>query len=148
MIGLRKVKFRWQWLDVEISNDSDFNIQEQCGTGGSHKVGEIASKNAKNCALPRLKLGQQAFVAQSRNLNLFVRKLEPVKESQSDLLADHKTLYELQLHHVKPDHMNDYLQLLENFKSNVIKKDKYAQLAGAFTVEIGVQDVICKFKSV
>ena len=41
--------------------------------------------------------------------NLFVRKLDPIHESHSDLLAKSSTLYELQIHNVKPSKMGDYL---------------------------------------
>ncbi|VEL09097.1 unnamed protein product [Protopolystoma xenopodis] len=41
--------------------------------------------------------------------NLFIRKLDPVKESQSDLLSDHSQVYELQAHSVHPKFMKQYL---------------------------------------
>jgi len=40
---------------------------------------------------------------------LFVRRIEPTKESHSTMLSDTETIYEMQTHQVKPAFLNKYL---------------------------------------
>lgn len=40
---------------------------------------------------------------------LFVRKIEPTKESHSTMLSDKEVIYELQTHDVKPAYLEQYL---------------------------------------
>eukprot|EP00914_Ancora_sagittata_P013142 GHVO01025604.1.p1 GENE.GHVO01025604.1~~GHVO01025604.1.p1 ORF type:complete len:294 (-),score=12.04 GHVO01025604.1:256-1137(-) len=69
-----------------------------------------------------------------------VRKIDPGTESHSSLLADKDTVYELQIHSVKPEFMEKYLGEYETFVNRVHNKETGAQLAGSWTVEIGDQD--------
>ena len=40
---------------------------------------------------------------------VFVRKIEPTKESHSRLLSDKDVIYELQTHNIRPDMMDKYI---------------------------------------
>lgn len=40
---------------------------------------------------------------------LFVRKIEPTKESHSTMLSDKEVIYEMQTHQVKPSLLDKYL---------------------------------------
>lgn len=41
---------------------------------------------------------------------VFVRKIEPTKESHSRVLSDKEVIYELHTHNVRPDSLGQYLQ--------------------------------------
>ena len=71
---------------------------------------------------------------------LWVRKLDTGHESQSRQLANKDTVYELQIHAVKPEHMEEYLKEYDTFQKRVHEKGSGAKLVGSWTVEIGDQD--------
>ncbi|XP_064612200.1 protein NipSnap-like isoform X1 [Liolophura sinensis] len=71
---------------------------------------------------------------------LNVRTLTPSKESHSSKLASKETVYELQIHCVKPEYMEDYLKDFGVFQQLMHDKKTGSCLIGSFTVEIGDQD--------
>ncbi|XP_061197146.1 protein NipSnap-like isoform X2 [Saccostrea echinata] len=62
------------------------------------------------------------------------------KESHSSQLSDKETVYEIQLHAVKPESMEEYLKQFSQFQELMHVKKTGAHLVGSFTVEIGDQD--------
>ncbi|XP_064648677.1 protein NipSnap-like isoform X2 [Lineus longissimus] len=72
--------------------------------------------------------------------NLFVRKIETPKESQSHLLSDRSIVYELQFHSVKPECMEGYIKQFESFNNMMLEKKTGSELVGSWTVEFGDQD--------
>lgn len=66
--------------------------------------------------------------------------IDPTKQSHSTMLADKDTVYELQVHQVKPEAMEEYLSEYAKFTAKVHEKNTGAELAGSWTVEIGDQD--------
>ena len=74
--------------------------------------------------------------------NLFVRKIETGKDSHSRLLSDPEAVYEMQIHDVKPESMDNYLKGLSSFVSEVQSKDPNYELVASFQVDIGDQDQI------
>jgi len=72
---------------------------------------------------------------------LFVRKIEPTKESHSSLLADKQIIYELQTHNVRPGHADSYLKNYEQYAGEVAGHSGLSMsLVGSWTVGIGDQD--------
>jgi len=75
---------------------------------------------------------------------ILVRKIEPTHESHSGVLGSKQLIYELNIHDVKPDSVNDYIKNYENF-SKLIKgyndsKDVNMELMGSWIVGVGQQD--------
>jgi len=72
---------------------------------------------------------------------LFVRKIEPTKESHSTMLSDKEIIYELQTHEVKPAHLDKYL---DNYEKHVKLSNelKSGELVASWTVGIGDQDQV------
>jgi len=73
---------------------------------------------------------------------IFVRKIEPTKESHSRMLSDKEVIYALHTHNVRPDsvgqYLNNYKQSVDLIKS---KRDKLAcDLVGSWTVSVGDLD--------
>jgi len=64
------------------------------------------------------------------------------KESHSKLLAEDQTVYELQTHNVKPEHLLTYLDLYEEFTTLMAKRHTGLKLVGSFLVEVGDQDQV------
>lgn len=62
------------------------------------------------------------------------------KESQSGLLSNTVTIFELQTHVVKPQFMCEYLREMEHFVNVLSKTDSNSELLGSWTCEIGFQD--------
>ncbi|XP_076336453.1 protein NipSnap-like [Tachypleus tridentatus] len=73
---------------------------------------------------------------------LHVRKIDPGKDSHSRLLSDSDSVYELQIHDVKPDSMEPYLQGYEQWVQVLQEKCKTTELVGSWRVEIGDQDQV------
>jgi hypothetical protein len=71
---------------------------------------------------------------------LLVRKIETGSESHSSMLSDKETVYELQLHSVKPEYMESYLKEFRTFIGMVSSWNTGAELAGSWTVEVGDLD--------
>ena len=72
------------------------------------------------------------------------RKIEPTKESHSQMLSDKEILYALHTHNVKPDCVFNYLS---NYRKTVeiiqAKKDELnCELIGSWKVEVGDVDQI------
>ncbi|KAF6028025.1 NIPSNAP1 [Bugula neritina] len=68
---------------------------------------------------------------------------EPIdtpSKTQSKLLSDLDSVYELQIHKVKPENMLEYLKQFEKFASLMNEKKTGAELLASFTVLIGDQD--------
>jgi len=58
-----------------------------------------------NMTVPRLEgASGEGFLSK-----LFVRKIEPTKESHSTMLSDKEIIYELQTHEVKPASLEKYM---------------------------------------
>ncbi|XKL64489.1 hypothetical protein PGB90_004575 [Kerria lacca] len=70
---------------------------------------------------------------------LFVRRIEPTKESHSSMLSDKEVIYALYTHNVKPDCMDKYLVNCEKLVSlsHSLQKHTECELVGSWTVEIG-----------
>jgi len=68
--------------------------------------------------------------------------LEATRESHSKLLVENQTVYELQTHNVKPEHLLTYLDLYEEFTAMMAKRHNGLKLVGSFLVEVGDQDQV------
>jgi len=64
------------------------------------------------------------------------------KESHSKLLVENQTVYELQTHNVKPEHLLTYLDLYEEFTTLMAQRHNGLKLVGSFLVEVGDQDQV------
>lgn len=84
----------------------------------------------------RLDVGGEGFLSK-----LFVRKIEPTKESHSAMLSDKDVIYELQTHNVTPSKLEPYL---DNYGKNVALRTelKSGELVASWTVAIGDQDQV------
>jgi len=71
---------------------------------------------------------------------VFVRKIEPTKESHSRLLSDKEVIYEIQTHNVRPDLMDNYLSNYEKYYKLIDSSDVNAELVGSWSTIIGDQD--------
>lgn len=71
---------------------------------------------------------------------LHQKKIETPSKSQSAVLSDLESVYELQVHKVKPECMLNYIQEFEKFVDLMKKKDTGAKLKGSWTVLVGDQD--------
>lgn len=74
---------------------------------------------------------------------IFVRKIEPTKESHSRMLSDKEVIYALQTHNYRPDSKNPYLNNVKNIVQWVKSQDKLKDsvaLVGSWTVNVGDQD--------
>lgn len=71
---------------------------------------------------------------------LLVRKIETGSESHSSKLSDKETVYELQLHSVKPEYMETYLKEFRTFVGMISSWNTGAELSGSWTVEVGDLD--------
>ncbi|KAJ8913744.1 hypothetical protein NQ315_007461 [Exocentrus adspersus] len=74
---------------------------------------------------------------------LFVRKIEPTKESHSRMLSDKEIIYSLQTHNYRPDSKNAYLNNVKNTVDFIKAQDalgKDVELVGSWTVNVGDQD--------
>ncbi|XP_056640024.1 protein NipSnap [Diorhabda sublineata] len=74
---------------------------------------------------------------------IFVRKIEPTKESHSRMLSDKEIIYSLQTHNYRPDSKIAYLQNVKNTVDFIKSKDslsKEVELVGSWTVNVGDQD--------
>jgi len=71
---------------------------------------------------------------------LTVRNIEAGTEAHSKLLADPDAIYELQVHDVQPDKMEQYLKICESKVNELQGKEKNTELVASFRVEIGNQD--------
>ncbi|KAF5296321.1 hypothetical protein FQA39_LY12538 [Lamprigera yunnana] len=74
---------------------------------------------------------------------MFVRRIEPTKESHSRMLSDKEIIYSLQTHNFRPDSREKYIANIKNkvdwVKSQSLIRDT-VQLAGSWTVSVGDQD--------
>ncbi|KAF5281897.1 hypothetical protein FQR65_LT14481 [Abscondita terminalis] len=72
---------------------------------------------------------------------MFVRRIEPTKESHSRMLSDKEIVYALQTHNFRPDSREKYIK---NFKNKVdwmhSKMPDNVELSGSWTVSVGDQD--------
>ncbi|XP_066153853.1 protein NipSnap [Euwallacea fornicatus] len=74
---------------------------------------------------------------------IFVRKIEPTKESHSRMLSDKEVIYSLQTHNYRPDSKKPYLNNVNNIVQWVKGQDKLKDsvaLVGSWTVNVGDQD--------
>uniref|UniRef100_A0A6P7G0D4 Protein NipSnap-like n=1 Tax=Diabrotica virgifera virgifera TaxID=50390 RepID=A0A6P7G0D4_DIAVI len=74
---------------------------------------------------------------------IFVRKIEPTKESHSRMLSDKEIIYSLQTHNYRPDSKVAYLQNVKNKVDYIKAQDslsKEVELVGSWTVNVGDQD--------
>lgn len=73
---------------------------------------------------------------------IFVRKIEPTKESHSRMLSDKEIIYGLQTHNFRPDSKNQYLNNVNNILQLIKSKEnlKGVELVGSWTVNVGDQD--------
>ncbi|KAI9565281.1 Protein NipSp [Daphnia sinensis] len=71
---------------------------------------------------------------------VFVRKIEPTKESHSRLLSDKDVIYELQTHNIRPDMRDKYLSNYEKHCQLMASSDINAELVGSWSVIVGDQD--------
>merc|ERR1712035_127000 len=71
---------------------------------------------------------------------VFVRKIEPTKESHSRLLSDKEVIYEIQTHNVRPDLMENYVSNYEKYYKLIDASDVNAELVGSWSTIIGDQD--------
>ncbi|XP_018568372.1 protein NipSnap [Anoplophora glabripennis] len=74
---------------------------------------------------------------------IFVRKIEPTKESHSRMLSDKEIIYSLQTHNYRPDSKKAYLSNVKNTVDFIktqpsLKND--VELVGSWTVNVGDQD--------
>lgn len=67
---------------------------------------------------------------------------EATRESHSKLLAENKTIFEIQTHNVKPEHLLTYLDLYEEFTALMAGRHSGLKLVGSFLVEVGDQDQV------
>jgi len=72
---------------------------------------------------------------------LFVRKIEPTKESHSTLLSDKEVIYEMQTHQVKPAYLDKYVDNYEK-TVNIAHHLKAGELMASWVVAIGDQDQV------
>jgi len=72
---------------------------------------------------------------------LFVRKIEPTKESHSTMLSDKEVIYEMQTHQIKPAFLDKYLS---NYEKHVaLTTDlKLGELVASWVVAVGDQDQV------
>nr|XP_023017766.1 protein NipSnap [Leptinotarsa decemlineata] len=74
---------------------------------------------------------------------IFVRKIEPTKESHSRMLSDKEIIYSLQTHNYRPDSKVAYLNNVKNTVNFIGSQDslkKDVELVGSWTVNVGDQD--------
>lgn len=71
---------------------------------------------------------------------LLVRRIETGKESHASMLTDKETVFELQMHQVKPEFMETYLKEFRTFIDMISSWNTGASLVGSWTVEIGELD--------
>ncbi|KAG5900072.1 hypothetical protein JTB14_016045 [Gonioctena quinquepunctata] len=74
---------------------------------------------------------------------IFVRKIEPTKESHSRMLSDKEIIYSLQTHNYRPDSKISYLNNVKNTVDFIGAQDplkEVVQLVGSWTVNVGDQD--------
>ncbi|KAF7283617.1 protein nipsnap [Rhynchophorus ferrugineus] len=74
---------------------------------------------------------------------IFVRKIEPTKESHSRMLSDKEVIYALQTHNYRADSKKPYLTNVKNIVDWIGTQDslnKNVQLVGSWTVNVGDQD--------
>ncbi|CAG9769920.1 unnamed protein product [Ceutorhynchus assimilis] len=74
---------------------------------------------------------------------IFVRKIEPTKESHSRMLSDKEVIYTLQTHNYKPDSKQAYLNNVKNTLQWVKSQDQLkdsVSLVGSWVVNVGDQD--------
>lgn len=71
---------------------------------------------------------------------LMVRKIDTGKESHSRLLSDTEIVYEMQIHDVKPDSNESYINNYEKWTNELQAKESKASLIGSWKVEVGDQD--------
>jgi len=94
-------------------------------------------KRGLTLSAPRLEgPGSEGFLSK-----LFVRKIEPTKESHSTMLSDKEVIYELQTHDIKPANLDQYL---DNYTKHVevSRELKSGELVASWTVGIGDQDQV------
>lgn len=74
---------------------------------------------------------------------IFVRKIEPTKESHSRMLSDKEIIYSLQTHNYRPDAKKAYLDNVKNTLDFIKSQDRISravELVGSWTVNVGDQD--------
>ncbi|KAK9876366.1 hypothetical protein WA026_012675 [Henosepilachna vigintioctopunctata] len=73
---------------------------------------------------------------------IFVRKIEPTKESHSRMLSDKEIIYGLQTHNFRADSRTSYLQNMKNHLDLVKSQGTLdgVELVGSWTVNVGDQD--------
>lgn len=74
---------------------------------------------------------------------LWVRKIEPTKESHSRMLSDKEIVFGLQTHNFRADSKEAYLQNVKNCVGLIASEpslDKNVELIGSWTVSVGDQD--------
>ncbi|KAJ8964967.1 hypothetical protein NQ314_004484 [Rhamnusium bicolor] len=74
---------------------------------------------------------------------IFVRKIEPTKESHSRMLSDKEVIYSLQTHNFRADSKKPYLNNVKNIVDFIKSQDslrKDVELVGSWTVNVGDQD--------
>jgi len=105
-----------------------------------------------NARLPRYtSAGVRAFSVSAARLEgpsgegflskLFVRKIEPTKESHSSLLGEKEVIYEMVTHQVKPAYLDKYIDNYEKTVS-VTQSLKAGELMASWVVAIGDQDQV------
>lgn len=71
---------------------------------------------------------------------VFGTRVEKATQAHSVLLADQQILYELQIHSVKPDSINEYENLLAENVPNLLKSHSNLKLTGSWRSDIGDLD--------
>ncbi|KAJ3618974.1 hypothetical protein MTP99_005768 [Tenebrio molitor] len=74
---------------------------------------------------------------------IFVRKIEPTKESHSRMLSDKEIIYALQTHNFRPDSKISYLNTIKQTVDFIKAQNSLAaavELVGSWTVNVGDQD--------
>lgn len=74
---------------------------------------------------------------------IFVRKIEPTKESHSRMLSDKEVIYALQTHNYRADSKKPYLNNVKNIVNWVGAQENLSSsvhLVGSWTVNVGDQD--------
>ncbi|XP_060532690.1 protein NipSnap [Cylas formicarius] len=74
---------------------------------------------------------------------IFVRKIEPTKESHSRMLSDKEIVYALQTHNFRADSKNNYLKNVKNVLDWINTQEDLSSsvnLVGSWTVNVGDQD--------
>jgi len=71
---------------------------------------------------------------------VFVRKIEPTKESHSRLLSDKEIIYELQTHNIRADCYDQYLSNYEQQMKLLTSTEINAELVGSWSTIVGDQD--------